>query len=467
MSSAFFEDNTLADCPICLDAMEEEDFQHALQCQRHCGYNFCQNCMESLLRSSKDDYQIASDGNRHVKVFLHCPNCRSDLTPTIRDTLLLRKTHAVKRLAKTGAELNESQQGLKKIMHTSEVKAAVKKARKEEAFYMGRERSSSVFSDSTRFSFAEEEASINYEEWGVEADIDFGVHESFRMPPPASPVGRVVSTTVAIDTTLFAAWDQCLNDYQRQTISSQMTSCDTDKLAKAAHTLYNVLHDIDEPPASPRKTVKLSQRSSVLELIAESQAVHAREEKKLRGGFEQQPMSPVSLSPDSIWTPHGLLGPEAQNQTGLLQRYPLPVRMPKTVSLNTQSLDWELIDYTWDGTVIDAYRKISIGFRNTIHQKEVENRGVQRILGEGNHVQVELPGQLRVLLLSAGEAGRQGAVRGDVVTHINGQSVSGATADQVLEKLKGCNFRAMVTLNAERSVAEALTRRAMAIKDGA
>ena len=35
---------------------------------------------------------MASDGNRHVKVHLNCPNCRADISKTIEDTIRLRQT---------------------------------------------------------------------------------------------------------------------------------------------------------------------------------------------------------------------------------------------------------------------------------------------------------------------------------------------------------------------------------------
>lgn len=83
---------TLPDCPICLEVMEVADLRHPLQC--HCGYNFCRSCLQSLISSSQDDYEMASDGSRRVKIFLHCPHCRSDLQTSVRDTLLLRRTDA-------------------------------------------------------------------------------------------------------------------------------------------------------------------------------------------------------------------------------------------------------------------------------------------------------------------------------------------------------------------------------------
>ena len=56
-----------------------------------CNYNFCINCLVALLSSSKDDFEMASDGNMHVKVHLNCPNCRADISGTIEDTIKHRQ----------------------------------------------------------------------------------------------------------------------------------------------------------------------------------------------------------------------------------------------------------------------------------------------------------------------------------------------------------------------------------------
>ena len=83
-------DEVTEDCPLCLTPLESFDHKHPIQCtSHHCTFNFCLDCIESLIRSTKDTVH-ASDDNV-FSVLLHCPNCRSDLGPTIRDTLLLRK----------------------------------------------------------------------------------------------------------------------------------------------------------------------------------------------------------------------------------------------------------------------------------------------------------------------------------------------------------------------------------------
>jgi hypothetical protein len=145
------------------------------------------------------------------------------------------------------------------------------------------------------------------------------------------------------------------------------------------------------------------------------------------------------------------------------------------------------------GTVMDAYSKISIGFRNHITQRRPNNVNVANILGtagisdhtnsaaigcavglcvseeerDADDIFIALPGEARVLISQTGRSGRQGAVRGDVLTHVDGEAVAGKTVNEVLILLhkKQCQKRVTLILNAERSVAEALKRRAEAIVD--
>jgi len=147
---------------------------------------------------------------------------------------------------------------------------------------------------------------------------------------------------------------------------------------------------------------------------------------------------------------------------------------------------------------MDAYSKINIGFGNKVTQKRPRNRNVGNILGnepniakfaatscairlcagactdDGDYrdyrdVYIALPGTPRVLISHTGHVGRLGAVKGDVLTHVDGESVTGKTVTEVLEIVKGKDDNhqefILLTLNAELSVADALKRRSLAISE--
>lgn len=322
------------DCPICLDEMANVDLEHPLQCQHHCGYNFCSHCIESLISSSKDDYLEASDGNKHVKVFLNCPQCRSDLSCTIRDTLLLRKVESYYHSKDKGLPLDESQQRLEKALATQRVQTAIKLARKQEATYLGLT--------------VQEESEHDYgEEWGVEADLN-GVHDSFHIPNPPQSVDR--AEALQIDPTLFSGLDFCLQDDERKMITKQMTSGDPDILAKAAQYLWTVaLHrhsnvqnndnvtGINRRSSSNPK--QLMKRSSVFSLISEA------EEKKT----DDTDLSRLLNADRALNSALQQLQRDLQQRAAFQTRFPLPVRMPKSIEFTSSIDGMVLMDYEWDG----------------------------------------------------------------------------------------------------------------------
>jgi enoyl reductase-like protein len=120
--------------------------------------------------------------------------------------------------------------------------------------------------------------------------------------------------------------------------------------------------------------------------------------------------------------------------------------------------------------VIDAFCKISVtGGKNPVVTKKMcENVGVVNILESGGDdtddwIDTE---NNRVLVASVrSEAGRQGVLKGDVVTHFNGELFDGTAADldAVIKAQAERSGNGMFTLvlNAESSVAEALRRRSM------
>lgn len=486
---------SFGDCPICLDAMKQIDIDHPLQCETHCGYNFCMNCIESLITSSKDDYMEASDGNRHVKVFLHCPNCRAELSHTIRDTLLLRKADAVlqaiqRKTTSTGIAnsydddnaLSASQLQLMDALQQPQVQAAIVRARRMEAAYLGRE----YKVVETKQQQQQQQQEVEYEEWGVEMDLVRGVHQSFRMPKPPTPRAKKEQPRTKVDASLFPGLDYFLSDDERIFVTDLMTRGEPDKLVEAARILHSIAHNVStdsmpdnrKPLASSssnntQNPKTLFKHSSVFQLIAESEEAHknreVRETKKILGKNSPMPL-PAAVTRASE---HRTLERDLKKQAHFQKLFPIPVRMPKVIEIDLRDkFDMQFVDHEWDGTVMDAYSKLSIGYGGSVTQKRPQNSGVPTVLGENGtsgDIQIELPGQPRILISHAGRvAGQQGAMKGDVVTHMDGDSLLGiGGADKLWMRINAAKQRGhatlTITLNAERSVAEALKRRAIAI----
>jgi len=104
--------------------MSAADVKHPTLCEKNCGYNFCAGCVELLIESSKSRVEMASDGNMAVKVKLHCPQCRSNLSSTIDDTLLLRRFEEWHKLCdEKDSELSGAELRQKVLLESGEVSA--------------------------------------------------------------------------------------------------------------------------------------------------------------------------------------------------------------------------------------------------------------------------------------------------------------------------------------------------------
>ena len=456
---------------------------------------------------------MASDGNLHVKVYLHCPNYRSDLSHTIRHTLLLRKVGELKSLKHPESEWTTSQVRLKNAMETDtpELQKAIKHAKIMEAEHFG-------------LDYIEEESGFDYyydddnsiteydeeyvEQWGVEVDLSNGAHNSFIFPRPPPPSIR--KEAIRIDPTLFAGLDEFLTEDERKKVTELMTKGKPSCLVEAAEILYNTLQNLSNPtkPATVSATTNnrqtttekkkysrkasIARRSSVFQLIAEAASAESRDQEEKKIADEVRALQ----NPQSRAAQMRQLEREIRRQADFQKRFPIPVRMPKAVKLDLSvPFDMELLDYTWGGTVMDAYSKINIGFGNHITQRRPNNANVGNILGaevnvvksatvgcaiglcassdiddsgDYNDIFIALPGKARVLISYTGHVGKLGAVRGDVITHLDGEDISGKNAAEVLKIIEGKKDSqqfVMLTLNAELSVADALRRRASAISE--
>ena len=452
-SSDEFEE---ADCPICLDKMSPSDRVHELQCIHHCGYNFCRTCIQSFISSSKDDYMEASDGNMHVKIFLNCPNCRSDLSGSIRDTLLLRRAHSLARRVKNDQPLLESDLRMQKAMKDDKVRKVLAEALAREEEFFGH-------------STDDEEDLDDYEDdedWGVEADIIHGVHRSFHCPPPPS----VKSHKMLVDRTLFSGLANTMSEEQQKTLTHLLTSGDPANLAMASKILDQVASEregrrrsssrrnsqhrasITRRGAGSRRGSRASLRGSVYMLISEAERIKEKTKKK-------DARANIALA---------LM--EIEREADFLRTHPLPVRMPTLLVLNVaDALPLTFCDDTWDGTVLDAFCKINIGLLNIVTKQTPRHHGVRHILNSDGPVRVDTE-KRRVLVASVlGDCGRQGVMKGDVVTHVNGKSFEG-DAEELVAMIQSyaaesSNGRVQLVLNAERAIAEALKLRSLAADD--
>lgn len=490
------------DCPICLDPMHpQSDSAHPLQCaSSHCTFNMCACCVESLITSSNDGYEEASDGNMHVKVFLHCPNCRSDLGPTIRETLLLRKADFLLSAGGRDAkdeDLTPSQLRLRGVIDDEDVKKAIADARKRERDFFcakleaeGGPGCDHGADDSESPDDSDSDSSVD--EWGVEADINSGVHKSFRVPKHKNVAEMLIGLEgddvgedlAVVDDTLMGGFEKVLSDDKKKKVAGLLVSGDASSLAEAAQIMHKTIH---KPKVTKSKSFvqRRNLRSSVFVLIDDAAKARPSLEKATGPAGDTMAAAAAARGHLARNNAHNIAREQAaiRKRAEHLRSHPLPVRMPKYVELivpvaGAGDPPLSFVDDEWDGTVADAYTKITVGGvgllgigkerapRVSKRAPPVTNKGVINVLSEGinpddtDHIRdrIDVPGG-RVLVASVrNEAGRRGVVKGDVVTHLNGEAFSG-TARELAEEMGRSGPRVNLVLNAERSVAEALRRR--------
>ena len=530
----------MPDCPICSDPMSPGDLSHPIQClsspptasapTADCTFNFCLSCVESLIASSRDGYGIASDGNRHVKVRLRCPQCRSDMEGSILDTVLLRKVRTLTTTVCSGgggvieeggdSELSASELRMKAELTSDYVRNAISEAERREVEF---------FSERNRRRL----------ERGGEATAGGGGVEAIVEDLAASALSYDSTDPAPVsvaDVTLFGGREYAMTKDEQMVVTEMMNSGSVTKLSAAALFLHDV---IEMSRAKGGRTGKKREEdvmrgSSIRTIIEEGKEARERYERRAfgtrtgmaaavlsnrgegggEGGVSVAGGGSTAQSTSSTRrrgkkanmvtkSRHRDFEREMSRRADFLCLRPLPVRMPRHVELslsdpNGRNFPLAFCDDVWDGTVEDAYRKITIvgkrGLERVVRTSERDNPGVQMVVmaggaatgdydamnrileerggGEGPESSGGLPNKSkkRVLIsIVRPEAGRLGVARGDVVTHMDGEELNfegtGKTASELMEVLvrkwdRGERTFSLV-LNAEQCTAEALRRRAL------
>ncbi|KAL7433334.1 hypothetical protein ACHAXM_006003 [Skeletonema potamos] len=457
-------------CPICSLELEPYDMDHPTQCpSKHCHFNFCLKCIEQFIQSTKDD-QVASDGNV-FHVFLHCPNCRSNLGPSIRDTVLLRKVDKYLKID-DDVRLSASELRVKhSLENDTDISLAVEEARSRETefFRDHADDTSSYVTQDSIWSLGSME--------GYEADL-FGVPKSFISRHHSLSEGAKDKDGTLVnmrpDTTLMCGLEFFMTDQEQRFVTSYLVSGDTSKLAAATEMLHYV-SALSRQGITPnfKRSSTNSMMGSIKEVIREGN--EARRIENEGGGGTRKSAGVLSemfvpLAKEKRRT-REQMNAALKQQFEYMSKFPLPLRMPKYAELTAHKGGFSLTfrDDTWDGTVLDAFCKISVTRSLLGHvsvtKQHGQSRGIRNIVNVGSSKPNGM-GQIdtsrpRVIVASiSAEGGQQGIMVGDVVSHVNGSEFYGSACDLV-RKINSRSEGELLTFafNADAAVAEALRRR--------
>mmetsp|Transcript_32870 Transcript_32870/g.72472 ORF Transcript_32870/g.72472 Transcript_32870/m.72472 type:complete len:507 (-) Transcript_32870:300-1820(-) len=472
-------DESASSCPICLADMEPADLSHPMLCPTQCGYNFCADCAQQLIESSQDDYQEASDGNRHVKVRLQCPQCRGDLSTTIAETLLLRK-HATMRSrgyqSTPDTELSAAELRLKhEGVATKAQLALAKKVYREAAADIGVDlpgASSGV--GSPRHVVTAVIDSID-DETGEEA-LEVDEHEEAVVALP-------------IDVTLFNGLEFAMTEDEQRYVTEKMVSGEPAQLAQAAQILSGISELMMKGITPSMRSQKAKAKT---EALSAASACYNRASASSNGRGQKSAWAGSGASnAGAVGRALAMAQSDADRKKHLREAeiaahrrmHPLPTRMPRHVTLDAFDPNMKPVrrcpllfaDDEWDGSIADAFARVHIGRGGKVNKGKIDKAkedGVHNVLmaggGSTHETHISSPSNRVVVAASAGQAGRMGIQKGDVVTHVNGEEFTGsadslrAQIDQIWgQEGEGGSFSLVV--NAEPCTAEALRLRALVL----
>ncbi|KAG7354126.1 hypothetical protein IV203_003482 [Nitzschia inconspicua] len=374
------------DCPICLETLTiSEQVVYPLPCQK-CDFNYCNRCVDGFCKSAQDDFQVASDGSRQVKVTVSCPQCRSKYPMDIHDILLLRQAHSLgTSVIRNGELLGDSDLTATQLSWKRDFMAASTrdKVRDAQALYLyctkGKLDESVVEKEAMVWKTLLEKLPVEVEEEDHnEDDIEGAVShdgdqsQSSRSTKKSSPRNKKPT----VDDTLFQGLHDFISKDEKIYLTELFASGDLRSLAQAAMILHGILR------------LSMSGKAAA---------------------FAKQNEVPMSKY-------------EMQKQVDLIAKtkasFPLPNHMPGYFLIPSYSKRdgfMTLADQEWDGSIAPP---------------QVSQRVFDQIYGSlYKPPQDEYPKAVVTVQGVRGPVGRLGLRRGDVVTHVNEVEWKGSAID--------------------------------------
>lgn len=369
--------STSSDCPICLEELSASEHTFPLPCRTCVDFTYCSRCVEQFVRSSQDDYQMASDGSRQVKVHVACPQCRSKYPMDISKVLLLRKVHSIglKAFDRDGkaiedSDLNATQLSIKRDLFSHKKKRQVELAH---GLYLKVMEGKVDLAKMVEAEKVCERFFHGLPESAADSTDD--EEDDEYVDNPSSPK----RPKIPVDSSLFQGLHDFLGWDEKVFLTQLFTSGEVSKLAQAAMILNGVLKLSMQPPSmrssfpENRNPVNYKKASELL--------------KRTKASF-----------PLAMYMPGYFLVPNFPSQK--------------------QYLSFK--DQTWNGMITPPAQSKNI---------------FQHVYGDHYHPpNAENPRPIVVIDGVRGPAGRVGLRKGDVVTHINEMEWTG-TASELLEHI--------------------------------
>lgn len=387
-----------SDCPICLSQMTASEEIFVLPCQ-NCDFNYCSKCVGDFLRSSQDDYGIASDGSRQVKIHVACPQCRSKYPMDIDEVIRLRKVHGLglaifddEGTPRHDSDLKATDLALKNECHTRRMKRKTEMAHVLYLKVMGAK------ADKEQMTQAR-----------IVSDRVFqGLPEAGEDDSESDEESKPESPRIKVDCSMFQGLHDFLGYEEKVYITELYSSGEAARVAQGAMILHGVLQVSMQPPSARTARPASMERNW-------------REEKKL-----------------------------AEMLDKTKKAFPLPNHMPgyflvETFPSRKQYLSFH--DEKWDGTITPPSNLKQIFTHVYGDSYQPANK--------------ENPRPIVTISGVRGPAGRVGLRKGDVVTHINEVEWTG-TAAELLEHIHKLNEHEQtisITVNASPETATFLQAR--------
>jgi len=351
-----------SDCPICLEQYTSSELIFSLPCTK-CNYNYCSKCVENFVSASRDDYGIASDGSRQVKVHISCPQCRTRYPMDISKVLFLRSVHhlGIHAFSADGEALPDPD--------LSATSLALKRDYGSRRKMRSCELSHGLYVKVTRGRrevdmMAEAEKTCQRVFQGLsESTADSSGEEDEYVDNPSSNSSQ--APKVQADNSLFQGLHDFLGWDEKVFLTELFTSADVMKMMQASMILNGVLKMSMQPPS-------------------------------------QRPQFPNQTRNRA----------DTMKEVDLLEKvkksYPLAMHMPgyfiiPSFTAKQQFLSFE--DQPWDGSITSPAQSTRVF--NHIYSDKYHPPNI------GN------PRQVVIIQAVRGPAGRVGLRRGDIVTHVN------------------------------------------------